>query len=159
MPSITVEDTRAALRTFDEHLHLMALIEPCCIQDGLKTSGLIANSSLGVMDDILRETRSCIEHNGAEKFLVFINLLQAEGRYVVLACHIFSKLHRARTYTVHIYIRICTTSSSLVHIHIYTYYYICMHAYFRCSCNTYSLQSFSYVFSKMVTNRNLYNTV
>ena len=73
----------------------MTLIQPCCIQEGLKTSGLIANSNsmITVMDDMLKEVRSCIECNGAEKFLVFINVLQAEGRYVILGCHIFSKLH------------------------------------------------------------------
>ena len=99
---MTVENTRAALRTFDEHLHLMTLIEPCCIQDSLQTSGLVPNGDLftatpslsgsTVMDDVLKEVRSCIEHNGAEKFLVFINVLQTEGRYVLLGCHIFSKL-------------------------------------------------------------------
>ena len=102
---MTAEDTKAALRTFDEHLHLMTLIEPCCIQESLQTSELVPNGDLltgtpslpgsTVMDNVLKEVRICIEHNGAEKFLMFINVLQTEGRYVVLGCHIFSKLLHA----------------------------------------------------------------
>ena len=99
---MTVEDlTKAALRTFDEHLHLMTLIEPCCIQENLQTSGLVPNGDLftatpslsgsTVMDNVLKEVRSCIEHNGAEKFLVFINVLQTEGRYMVFGLHLSCK--------------------------------------------------------------------
>ena len=115
---MTAEDTKAALRTFDEHFHLMTLIEPCCIQEGLQTSGLIPNGDLltntppspgsTVMENVLKEVRSCVEHNGAEKFLMFINVLHTEGRYVVLGCHIFSKLHITYTcnsYRLYMYIR------------------------------------------------------
>ena len=95
---LTVEDTKAALRTFDEHLHLMTLIEPCCIQDGLQTAGLIpsnnsftSSTSSSLMENVLKEVRNYIELNGAGKFLTFVNILQAEGRYVIFGCHIFSK--------------------------------------------------------------------
>ena len=95
---MTEEDTKAALRTFDEHLHLMTLIEPCCIQESLQTSGLVPNGDLftgtpgsTVMDDVLKEVRSRIEHNGAEKFLMFINVLQTEGRYMTFGLHLSCK--------------------------------------------------------------------
>ena len=100
------ENTKAALRTFDEHFHLMTLIEPHCIQESLRSSGLLPNSdpftstpslpSSTVMENVLKEVRNCIECNGAEKFIIFVNVLQTEGRYVVLGCHMFSKLLLAK---------------------------------------------------------------
>ena len=95
-------NTKAALRTFDEHFHLMTLIEPHCIQESLQSSGLLPNSdpftntpsqsSSTVMENVLKEVRNCIEVNDAKKLITFVNILQTEGRYVVLGCHIFSKL-------------------------------------------------------------------
>jgi len=100
---MTAGDTKAALRTFDEHLHLMTLIEPHCIQESLQTAGLLPNSDpftstttvagSVLMEKVLTEVRNCIELNGAEKFLMFISVLQTEGRYIVFGYHIFSKLH------------------------------------------------------------------
>ena len=98
---MTAEDAKAALRIFDEHFHLMTLIEPCCIQEGLQTSGLIPNSDLltntpslpgsTVMENMLKEVRNCIEHNGAETFHMFINVIQTESRYMVLGLHLSCK--------------------------------------------------------------------
>ena len=90
------DDTRAALRTFDEHLHLMTLIEPCCIKEKLQIAGLVSSStdtspSAISMEKLLEEIRSCIDIDGAKMFLAFVELLQSEGRYVVFALHIFSK--------------------------------------------------------------------
>lgn len=85
---MTAEDTKAALRTFDEYRHLIKLVEPHCIQETLQT---VALPSSTLMEKLLNEIRTCIECNGAQKFLVFVNVLQTEGRYVVLGCHIFSK--------------------------------------------------------------------
>ena len=98
----TAEDTKVALRTFDEYLHLMTLIEPQCIQEDLQTANIFPNNNLFInatttqsssilMEKILSEVRCCIELNGAQIFLAFVNVLQTEGRYVVLGCHIFSK--------------------------------------------------------------------
>ena len=98
---MTAEDTKAALRTFDEYLHLMTLIEPHCIQEALQAADIFPNNdpfinatqlpSSTLMEVFLNKTRSCIELNGAQKFLIFVNVLQTEGRYIVLGCHIFSK--------------------------------------------------------------------
>ena len=98
---MTGEDTKAALRIFDEHFHLMTLIEPCCIQESLQSSGLIPNGDLftgtpslagsTLMDNVLKEVRSCIECNGAEKFLMFINVVQTESRYMVFGLHLSCK--------------------------------------------------------------------
>ena len=62
---MTAEDTKAALRTFDEHFHLMPLIEPRYIQESLQSSGLIPNGDLlagtpslagsTLMDNVLKE--------------------------------------------------------------------------------------------------------
>ena len=108
-------NTKAALRTFDEHFHLMTLIEPCCIQKSLQSSGLLPNSdsftntpsqsSSIVMESVLKKVRNCIEVNNAKKFIVFINVLQTEGRYVVLGCHMFSELLLLRnTYFIRCYV-------------------------------------------------------
>jgi len=98
---MTAGDTKAALRTFDEHLHLMTLIEPCCIQESLQTAELLPNSdpftstatvpSSVLMEKVLTEVRNCIELNGAENFLKFICVLQTEGRYVILGLHLSCK--------------------------------------------------------------------
>ena len=98
---MTGEDTKAALRIFDEHFHLMTLIEPCCIQESLQSSGLIPNGDLftgtpslagsTLMDNVLKEVRSCIECNGAEKFLMFINVVQTESRYMIFGLHLSCK--------------------------------------------------------------------
>lgn len=95
-------NTKAALRVFDEHFHLMTLIEPRCIQESLQSSGLLANSdpftntpsqsSSTVMENVLEEVRNSIEVNDAKNFVMFVNVLQTEGRYVVLGCHMFSEL-------------------------------------------------------------------
>ena len=99
--TIKAGDTKAALRTFDENLHLMTLIEPCCIQGSLQIAGLLPNSdpftstttlpSSVLTEKMLTEVRNCIELNGAEKFLMFVNVLQTEGRYVVLGFHLSCK--------------------------------------------------------------------
>ena len=101
MCMITADDTKAALRAFDEHLHLMTLIEPSCIRKSLQTSGLLATNdsftstsslpSSTVMENVLKEVRHCIELNGATKFIVFVNVLQTEGRYVVFGSHLLCK--------------------------------------------------------------------
>ena len=111
-------DCKAALRAFDEHLHLMTLIEPSCIRKSLQTSGLLATNdsftstsslpSSTVMENVLKEVRHCIELNGAAKFIVFLNILQTEGRYVVLGCHIFSKLSLYMCIHVCMYVHICS---------------------------------------------------
>ena len=98
---MTAEDTKAALRTFDEYAHLIKLVEPHCIQETLQTADIFPNNdpfidattlpTCTLMEQFLNRIRSCIECNGAQKFLVFVNVLQTEGRYVVLGCHIFSK--------------------------------------------------------------------
>ena len=103
------DSTKAALRTFDEHFHLMTLIEPHCIQESLQSSGLLPNNdpftgtpslpNSTVMENVLKEVRNCIECNGAEKFVIFVNVLQTEGRYVVLGCHMFSKLLLAHVFS------------------------------------------------------------
>ena len=87
------DDAKAALRTFDEHLHLMTLIEPCCIQEKLQTAKLISENTakLTSMEKLLEEIRSSIELKGTKMFLNFVDLLRSEGRYEVFACHIFSK--------------------------------------------------------------------
>ena len=97
----TAEDTKVALRTFDEYMHLMTLIEPQCIQEELQTANIFPNNNIFIsattesssilMEKIVSEVRCCIELNGAQIFLAFVNVLQAEGRYVVLGYHIFSK--------------------------------------------------------------------
>ena len=79
----------------------MTLIEPQCIQEELQTANIFPNNNIFIsattqsssilMEKILSEVRCCIELNGAQIFLAFINVLQAEGRYVVLGYHIFSK--------------------------------------------------------------------
>ena len=43
------------------------------------------------MEKLLNELRGCIELNGAQKFLAFVNVLQSEDRYIVLGSHIFSE--------------------------------------------------------------------
>ena len=96
MLKTATDDTKAALRTFDEHLYLMTLIEPCCIEEKLHTAGLVSGSTdaslSGIsMEKLLEEIRSCININGAKMFLAFVELLQSEGRYVLFASHIFSK--------------------------------------------------------------------
>ena len=94
MLKLATEDTKAALRTFDEHFHLMTLIEPCCIKEKLQTTGFSTKTMLTsstVLEKLLEEIRTCIELNGAKVFLTFIELLQSEGRYVIFAYHIFSK--------------------------------------------------------------------
>ena len=114
---MTAKDTKAALRTFDEHLHLITLIEPSCIQDSLQSAGLLSNGdsctstttlqSSVLMENMLREIRNCIELNGAEKFLVFVNLLQTEGRYVVLGLHLsceYSLVNICKAYMIHTYL-------------------------------------------------------
>ena len=98
---MTAEDTKAALRTFDEYAHLIKLVEPQCIQETLQTADIFPNNNpfidattlptCTMMEKFLNRIRSCIEYNGAQKFLAFVNVLQTEGRYVVLGCHIFSK--------------------------------------------------------------------
>ena len=79
----------------------MTLIEPQCIQEDLQIANIFPDNNLFtsattqsssiLMEKILSEVRCCIELNGAQIFLAFVNILQAEGRYVVLGCHIFSK--------------------------------------------------------------------
>ena len=98
---MTAEDTKAALRTFDEYVHLIKLVEPHCIQETLQTANIFPNNepfadattlpSSTLMERFLNGIRSCIECNGAQKFLAFVDVLQTEGRYAVLGCHIFSK--------------------------------------------------------------------
>ena len=86
-------DYKAALRTFDEYLHLMTLIEPSCIQEKLQTAGFNSESTSNIplMEKLLEEIRNNIELNGTKMFLNFVDLLQSEGRYTVFAYHIFSK--------------------------------------------------------------------
>ena len=137
------EDTKAALRTFDEHFHLMTLIESCCIQESLQSSGLIPNGDLftgtpslagsTLMDNVLKEVRSCIECNGAEKFLMFINVLQTEGRYVILGCHIFSKLHIMYTYKIY-YVR------TYVHMHTVPVPYMYLFMVFKVTGNALNIE-------------------
>ena len=108
MTENATNDTKVALRTFDEHFHLMTLIEPCCVQESLQSLRILRNSdpftstsslpSSTVMENVLKEVRNCIECNGAEKFIIFVNVLQTEGRYVVLGCHMFSKLLLAHVF-------------------------------------------------------------
>ena len=98
---MTADDSKAALRTFDEYQHLMKLVEPRCMQEALQSADIFPSNdpfmnatklpSSTLMETFLNDIRSCIELNGAEKFLVFVNVLQTEGRYIVLGCHIFSK--------------------------------------------------------------------
>ena len=98
---VIADDTKAALRTFDEYMHLMNLVEPRCIQQSLQTAELFPNnnpftdattvSSCTLMEKLLSEIRNSIELSGAQKFLTFVNILQTEGQYSVLGCYIFSK--------------------------------------------------------------------
>ena len=95
---ITADDSKAALRTFDEYAHLMKLVEPQCIQLSLQTAELLPSnndvatqSSCTLIEKLLNEVRSSIELSGAQKFLTFVKILQTEGRYSLLGYHIFSK--------------------------------------------------------------------
>ena len=94
---MTSEDSKAALRTFDEHSHLMMLIDPSGIEDQLHTAGLLAADQCTsvttglVMEKLLKHVRSCVELKGAEMFITFINVLHSDSRYVILGNHLFGK--------------------------------------------------------------------
>ena len=94
---MTAEDSKAALRTFDEHSHLMMLIDSSSIEDKLHTAGLLAadqhtSVTTGlVMENLLKRVRSCVELKGAEMFITFINVLHSDGRYAILGNHLFGK--------------------------------------------------------------------
>ena len=91
------EDNEAALRTFDEHSHLMTLIDPSSIVEQLHTAGLLPTDhpislTTGlVMEKLLKHIRSCVELKGAEMFISYINVLHSDGRYRVLGDHLFGK--------------------------------------------------------------------
>ena len=94
---MTAEDSKAALRTFDEHSHLMTLVDPSSIVEQLHTAGLLTTdhpTSLTtglVMEKLLKHIRSCVELKGAEMFISFINVLHNDGRYGVLGDHLFGE--------------------------------------------------------------------
>ena len=94
---MTAEDSKAALRTFDEHSHLMTLIDPSSIVEQLHTAGLLPTdhpTSLTtglVMEKLLKHIRSCVELKGAEMFINYINVLHSDGRYGVLGDHLFGE--------------------------------------------------------------------
>ena len=95
---VTAEDSKAALRTFDEHFHLMTLIDPSSIEEQLHTAGLLPTDhstsvTTGlVMEKLLKHIRSCVELKGAEMFISFINVLHSDGRYGILGDHLFGKV-------------------------------------------------------------------
>jgi len=95
--SVAVEDSKAALRTFDEHSHLMTLIDPSSIEEQLHTAGLLpTNHSTSVktglvMEKLLKHIRSCVELKGAKNFISFINVLHSDGRYGIIGDHLFGK--------------------------------------------------------------------
>jgi len=95
---ITVEDSKAALRTFDEYSHLMTLIDPSSIEEQLHTAGLLPTDhstsvTTGlVMEKLLKHIRSCVELKGAEMFISFINVLHSDGQYGILGHHLFGKM-------------------------------------------------------------------
>ena len=96
---MTAEDSKAALRTFDEHSHLMTLLDPSGIEEQLHTAGLLPTdhpTSLTtglVMEKLLKHIRSCVELKGAEMFISFINVLHSDGRYGVLSDHLFGIMY------------------------------------------------------------------
>jgi len=95
---MTVEDSKAALRTFDEYSHLMTLIDPSSIEEQLHTAGLIPNDhstsvTTGlVMEKLLKHIRSRVELKGAEMLISFIIVLHSDGRYGILGDHLFGKV-------------------------------------------------------------------
>ena len=92
---MAAEDNKAALRTFDEHSHLMTLINPSGIEEQLHTAGLLPTGSVTtglVMEKLLKHIRSCVELKGAEMFISFINVLHSDGRYGILGDHLFGKM-------------------------------------------------------------------
>ena len=68
------------------------------MQEALQTAGFFPTntptklSSSALMEKLLNELRSCIELNGTQKFIAFVNVLQTEDRYIILGSYIFSKL-------------------------------------------------------------------
>ena len=95
---MTAEDSKAALRTFDEHFHLMTLIDPSSIEEQLHTAGLLPNDHFTtvttglVMEKLLKHIRSCVELKGAEIFISFINVLHSDDRYGILGDYLFGKM-------------------------------------------------------------------
>ena len=95
---MTAEDNKAALRTVDEHFHLMTLVDPSSIEEQLHTAGLLPTDhstsvTTGlVMEKLLKHIRSCVELKGAEMFISFINVLHSDGRYGILGDHLFGKM-------------------------------------------------------------------
>ena len=94
---MTAEDSKAALRTFDEHFHLMTLVDPSSIEEQLHTAGLLPTDHSTsvmtrlVMENLLKHIRSCVELKGTEIFISFINVLHSDGRYGILGDHLFGK--------------------------------------------------------------------
>jgi len=116
------KESRAALRTFDEHFHLMMLIDPSSIQDQLHTAGLLAadqhtSVTTGlVMENLLKHVRSCVELKGAEMFIIFISVLHSDGRYAILGGHLFGKN----------IIIVCACMCVCMHVHVCLCMHVCM---------------------------------
>ena len=94
---MTAEDNKAALRTVDEHFHLMTLVDPSSIEEQLHTAGLLPTDhstsvTTGlVMEKVLKHIRSCVELKGVEIFISFTNVLHSDGRYGILGDHLLGK--------------------------------------------------------------------